>query len=256
MATIASPIRCSGESGFLRQHRLDCALLCAAGAGRAENEDQFVLAAPGGEAIEAAAMGYLFAVIDGDSDADNGRSAAREIATSLLEVVDDPRRLEVRPDLLLYRLQDANDRCHEFLEGRAAATAVWIWEEPGSGGLTAAWAHVGDTRLYHLGRNGWRQLTRDHAKGRLLDRAVGQGPGLMVDTGTITLRPEERLLLASDGVWRNAPPGSVVSGPVLPTAAESVRRLVGTARLNGSRGDTTALAIHARSIDADPEPEH
>ena len=38
--------------------------------------------------------------------------------------------------------------------------------------------------------------------------------------------------------------------------AESVRRLVGQARLNGTPEDTSAIVIAVRSIDAEPEPEH
>ena len=157
---------------------------------------------------------------------------------------------------MLHRLQDANDRCHRFIEGRCVATAVWIWEDPASPALQVGWAHVGDTRLYHHGPGGWRRLTRDHARGRLLDRAVGQGPGLEVDTGLRELQPGERLALFSDGVWRIAPPKSVLPHEPFPATAECARRLVGTARLNGSRDDTSAIVITARPIDADPEPEH
>lgn len=244
----------SGESGFLARHRLDCAMLSAAGSGRPRSDVHCVFRGPGSPEAEGAKAGYLFAVIDGDAHASKGRAAAREIGFSLLEILDDPRREEMRPDLLLHRMQDANFRCEEFVGGRASATALWLWEEGST--LAAAWAHVGDTRLYHHGAKGWRCLTRDHAKGRVLDRAIGQGDGLVIDTGRLTLRPDERLVLLNDGVWKCAPPKSVVPGGPFPPTAEAVRRLVGTARLNGSRDDTSAIAIAARTIDADPEPEH
>jgi serine/threonine protein phosphatase PrpC len=230
--------------------------MSVAGVGQATNEDHCVFAAPGAANAEEAAAGYLFAAIDGCSSGGNGRSAARETGTSLLEILDDPRRTELRPDLMLHRLQDANDRCHRFIEGQCAVTSVWIWEDPAGSGLVAAWAHVGDTRLYHRSRSGWKCLTRDHAKGRLLDRAIGQGPGLLVDTGEQRLRPGDRLALLSDGVWNSAPPAGVLSGEPFPTTAEATRQLVGTARLNGSRDDTTAVVITVRNIEAGPEPEH
>jgi len=256
MPTQSNPIQSSGESTFWQRFRLDCAMLTAAAAGRPRNEDACLFAGPGSPEAEAAAAGYLFAVIDGAAAGGKGRSAARETRSSLLEILEDARVTTLRPDLMLHRLQDANDRCHRFVEGRCAATAVWIWEEPASPSLVAAWAHVGDTRLYHHGAEGWRQLTRDHAKGRLLDRAVGQGPGLVVDTGQRRLLPGERLALVSDGVWRTAPPKSVFPHEPFPATAESVRRLVGTARLNDGRDDTSAVLITARTIDAEPEPEH
>ncbi|MCP3978519.1 MAG: hypothetical protein GY716_04175 [bacterium] len=252
----ANPIRRSGESSYWELFRLDCAALSAAGAGRANNEDDCVFAAPGEADVEAARAGYLFAVIDGVSQGGNGGRAARETATSMLEILDDPRREELRPDLLLHQLQAANDRCDGFIRGRCVATALWLWEDHPAGSLVAAWAHVGDTRLYHHGSRGWKLLTKDHSRGGLLDRAVGQGPGLIVDTGTRTLRAGETLVLASDGVYKFAPPQSVLPREPFPSTAESVRRLVGNARLNGSRDDTSAIAIAVGRADADAEPEH
>ena len=77
-----------------------------------------------------------------------------------------------------------------------------------------------------------------------------------VDTGRRRLRPGERVAMLSDGVWKTAPPGAVLRGEPFPPTADCVRRLVGTARLEGSRDDTSAIVISARAIDADPEPEH
>jgi len=231
-------------------------MLSAAGTGRARNEDHCVFAAPGDPAAEQAAAGYLFAVIDGAAEGGNGRSAARETGTSVLEILDDNRRTTLRPDLLLHRLHDANDRCQRFVRGRCAGSFVWIWEEPSGPGLAVGWAHVGDTRLYHHRRSDWNRITKDHAKGRLLDRAIGQGPGLQIDTGQFRLLPGERLVLVSDGVWNFAHPRSLFPGAAFPTTGEAVRRLVGQARLNGSPGDTSAVVITAQAIDAPPEPEH
>lgn len=241
-----SPVVESGAGRQWRGFELDCAMLTAAGAGRARNEDHCVFAAPGDEHAEEAGAGYLFAVIDGVSEGNRGGAAARETATSLLETLDDPRRLKLRPDLLMHRMLDANDRCARFIGGRCAATAVWIWEEAAV--LAASWAHVGDARLCRHDRRGWRQLSRDHARGPLLDRAVGQGAGLIVDTGRCTLGEGERLALMTDGVWKTAQLGAVLPGAPFPDAAEAVRQLVGQARLNGSRDDTSAIfvAVHRR----------
>lgn len=252
----SSPIVVSGESRSWRRFRLDCAMLTAAGAGRAFSEDHCVFAAPGVAAAEEANAGYLFAVVDGNPAGGNGRSAARETGSSLLEILDDPRAVTLRPDLLMHRLHDANLRCERFIEGRAAVTALWIWEADGEAAPMMAWAHVGDTRLYHHGRDGWTRITRDHAKGRLLDRAIGQGDGLQIDTGQRTLRPGERVVLVSRGAWAGANPRSVLPREPFPATAECARRLVGQARLDGSREDTSAIVVTARTIDAGPEPEH
>lgn len=256
MQATRNPIRTSGESTYWRRFRLDCAVLSAAGIGRSRNEDQILFAAPGTPDAERAGAGYLFAVADGEVAPGVSGSAARETCTSLLEVLDDPRRAELRPDLLLHRLHDANDRCHRWIGARCAVTALWIWEDPDSPALLAGWAHVGHTRLYQHARGAWKRLTRDHVKGRLLDRAVGQGPGLEIDTGTKTIHPGQRLALLTAGVWRTAPPAAALPPGTFPPTAEAVRQLVGQARLNGSREDTTAIVIAVRSIDEEPEPEH
>ena len=133
------------------------------------------------DAHHAAVDDSVFAVADGEFTPGVSGSAAREVCSSLLEVLDDPRCSELRPDLMLHRLHDANDRCHQLIGSRCAVTALWLWEDPDSESLMAGWAHVGNTRLYHHAGGQWKRLTRDHAKGRLLDRAVGQGPGLEID---------------------------------------------------------------------------
>ena len=256
MKSTKSPIQTSGESTTLQNFRLDCAALTAAGAGRPRNGDQIVFAAPGTQAAEQANAGYLFAVVDGEPAPGVTLSASKETCASLLEILDDPRRTELRPDLMLHRLQDANDRCHRVIEARCSATALWLWEDPRESTLVAAWAHVGHTRLYHHARGEWKRLTRDHATGRLLDRAVGQGPGLEIETGQKIIRPGERLALVTSGVWRTAPPAGAISSRTFPTTSEAVRQLVGQARLNGSRDDTTAIVIAVKHGDEDPEPEH
>ena len=126
MPTQSNPIKITGESGFWERFRLDCAMLTAAGKGRASNGDACLFAGPGSPEAEAAAAGYLFAVVDGVSVGGNGPAAARETRSSLLEILEDPRVLTLRPDLLLYRLQDAIFRCHRFIEGRCAASVVCV----------------------------------------------------------------------------------------------------------------------------------
>jgi serine/threonine protein phosphatase PrpC len=256
MKSTKSPIQISGESTTLQNVRLDCAALTAAGAGRPRNDDHLLFAAPGTPAAEQADAGYLFAVVDGEPAPGVTLSASKETGTSLLEILDDPRRTELRPDLMLHRLHDANDRCHQVIGSRCSATALWLWEDEMKPVLVASWAHVGHTRLYHHARGEWKRLTRDHAKGRLLDRAVGQGPGLEIETGTKIIHPGERLALVTSGVWTKAPPAGAISSRAFPTTAEAVRQLVGQARLKGSREDTTAIVIAVRRIDEEPEPEH
>jgi serine/threonine protein phosphatase PrpC len=253
-----SPLQISGLEGHLRDFRLDCAALCAPRPGRTTNEDRCVFAAPGDALAESAGAGYLFAVIDGASQGGRGGQAAQETAASLLEILEDERRLKLRPDLLRLRLLDANDRVSRFVRGRCAVTAVWVFEDPGRADLVAHWAHVGDTRLYHQDEadRDWRRVTFDHAKGPLLLRAIGDGDGLVVETGELRLARGSRLALVSDGVWKGANPREAIPRDPFPGPAEATRRLVGQARLNGTGDDTTAIVIGVRASGDPPPPEH
>lgn len=89
-------------------------------------------------------------------------------------------------------------------------------------GKTAAWAHVGDTRLYHFHEGHLVFQTTDHSASQLavmLDqitpdairfhpdrnrvlRALGQPGDIQVDTGSGVLDPgHHAFLLCSDGFW-------------------------------------------------------
>lgn len=82
------------------------------------------------------------------------------------------------------------------------------------------WAHVGDSRLYVLTKDGFSQVTKDHSfvmslveEGKItreemrghprkneITRAVGIRPSLEVDTGTIPLAEPLLILICSDGL--------------------------------------------------------
>jgi serine/threonine protein phosphatase PrpC len=74
--------------------------------------------------------------------------------------------------------------------------------------------HIGDTRLYHLGRDGFHRITEDHmqevqqaglARGetvtrKVLSRAIGKSDTVKPDKMLLRLHPGDRLLLTSDGI--------------------------------------------------------
>lgn len=82
------------------------------------------------------------------------------------------------------------------------------------------WANVGDSRLYLYRDNELSRITTDHSmvqtlldsgkitkeeilvhpQRNLLTRAVGVSEDLTVDTGTVAVRPGDRILLCSDGL--------------------------------------------------------
>lgn len=83
----------------------------------------------------------------------------------------------------------------------------------------AAWLHVGDTRIYLMRRKRLARRTRDHSLAELLAASGGAAPA---DRNTLTqclgagttpkpaldgaeMKPGDGLILASDGVWGQAP---------------------------------------------------
>lgn len=96
----------------------------------------------------------------------------------------------------------------------------------------ATWAHVGDSRLYHMRNGGIRAQTRDHSKvqwlvdtGRLREEAANrhpernkilnclggmQPPRVELSRGNV-LADGDSLLLCSDGVWGALAPGMLTS---------------------------------------------
>jgi serine/threonine protein phosphatase PrpC len=97
-------------------------------------------------------------------------------------------------------------------------------------GHSAYIGHVGDTRVYYLNKGELQQITQDHSlvkrlvelgqisveeaqqhpQRNFLDRAVGQGPDLTVDTHFQRLAESSCLLLCSDGLWNHVSDEEIV----------------------------------------------
>ncbi len=175
---------------------------------RSNNEDGYLAQPP-----------RLFVVADG-----MGGHAAGETASEM--AVETIRMAELRGDLieaidLAAAIEAANAAIYRRAQAEAAlqgmgttATAVLLE------GANVFWAHVGDSRLYHFSQQGCRQVTTDHTlvgemvrngsltpveakshpRRNLLTRAVGTAEKILVEQGCFSLRPEEYLLLCTDGL--------------------------------------------------------
>lgn len=68
----------------------------------------------------------------------------------------------------------------------------------------AYWFHCGDCRLYLYRNKKVKKLTTEHQdkQGNLI-RAIGVGEWKLLDTGCMRIRKNDRLLLCSDGLYRN-----------------------------------------------------
>lgn len=181
--------------------------------------------------------GWLVTVIDGmggEAEGDKAaslalRTLAQELVAADLSIRDGRQTTVLLPD-------DQDQRCHYLLERAMRVANRTIYEyasldeaRRGMGctitacllaGSKAYFAQVGDTRGYH-GRERLTQVTTDHSLvGRLVAmgsitpeearvspqrsiiyRALGTNPEVEVDLFDRDLRPGDRIVLCSDGVW-------------------------------------------------------
>lgn len=219
--------------------RFTVGLVCSVGigearGGRVRNEDNYLVCRDrkirwrdgDTEAVSEApdASGMLLAVADGMGGHDDGDLASSAAVQAL-------SRLYLRPPppdpeaTLRDFLMDA----HRRLRARVAVggkvkmgttlTVAWVIGEH------LYWAHVGDSRLYHWRDGRMSRLTHDHTRGEFAkrdrrnapthpdhlaqnfiygSRGLGDDTALRidrgVDTGSLVLRPGDRLLLCSDGL--------------------------------------------------------
>jgi len=116
---------------------------------------------------------------------------------------------------------DAAQRAHQAVVRAARAkrsnmgTTLTIGSiRVGSGGLrgTVSLAHVGDTRLYVIRGDRVARCTQDQTlpDGSLI-QAVGIGDALEIEARTLTIRPEDRVVLLSDGAWGVLPDADLAS---------------------------------------------
>ena len=208
----------------------------------------------------------LYAVADG-----MGGQAAGEVASSLLvETLREklPAVGSLWEEELRQAVLQANDiilqeaRIHAERKGMGT-TATVLYIRDGQ----AIWAHVGDSRLYLCREGSLQQITRDHSyveslvsKGELtaeearshpqrnmLLRAVGVERDLQVDTGSFSLHPGDRLLLATDGLMNMVEEASMAE--ILRKAAEAgpgsdpAQALVQRALAAGGSDNVTVIVV-------------
>jgi len=161
-------------------------------------------------------------------------------------------------------LRNAIATAHERLRTRAAQEAGLL----GMGTTTVAlffdggdalWiAHVGDSRAYRIREGRVEQLTEDHsvvaeqlrrgmiseAEAARLPRnellhAVGAGVELHVDVGHHDLRPGDRFLLCSDGLWNLVSDAEIASIVMQAAPEAAVHQLVDLANQRGANDNVT-----------------
>ena len=127
------------------------------------------------------------------------------------------RSLDALEGALVDAFRSANESLSAFEDRSATATAALVWA-----GRHAVIANVGDTRTYLFREQALRQITTDqtlvarmvelgriqpgeartHPNARILLQALGTMPDIEVDIVHLPLEAGDRLLLCTDGLWR------------------------------------------------------
>lgn len=186
---------------------------------REDNQDRVTVCA-----TEQAA---LLVVIDGMGGHSDGSRAADTALKSLLESFRQTALPMFDPlGFLHMALSRAHDEVAKLGNGQSidtrprATTAICLVQEG-----AAFWAHIGDSRVYHLRHGKIVQRTRDHSHVELLLRegkiteeelpthpmrnfvecCLGGDPAIpeMTVSGRNALQPGDVLLLCTDGIWAN-----------------------------------------------------
>ncbi|MHB1930403.1 MAG: Stp1/IreP family PP2C-type Ser/Thr phosphatase [Acidimicrobiales bacterium] len=232
---------------------------------RAVNQDHLLVAEP------------LFAVADGMGGHAAGEVASETAVEALRQAVAGELRVG---GLTLSGMADAVHQANRAVWEEAQAnpdlrgmgttlTAIALVED--GDGERLAVANVGDSRTYRLRDGRLEQLTVDHslvaeliAEGQIqpdeaethpqrhvLTRALGVYPDVEVDVLSAELRPEDRLLLCSDGLSRELA-GEQIASLLRRYAdpAQAAGELVATARRHGGSDNITAVVVDVVADDA------
>jgi protein phosphatase len=207
----------------------------------------------------------VYAVADGLGGHAGGRVASQagiaEFVRSLVANRGEPDLAQLRR---AFRAANRSVRAHArrdpALRGMATTlAALWL------GGEVAAVAHVGDSRVYLLRGPRLSPLTADHSlvaeaiahhglrpedarvhpSRSVITRALGVGPDLEPDVGSLRTVPEDLFLLCSDGLTSQVADREIASLLVarrgdLPGAA---RALVDLANARGGDDNTTVVLV-------------
>ena len=177
--------------------------------------------------VSAQEQAALLVVIDGMGGHSDGSRAADTALKSLLESFRQTALPMFDPlGFLHMSLSKAHDDVAKLGNGQSidtrprATTAVCLVQEG-----AAFWAHIGDSRVYHLRHGKILERTRDHSHVELLLRegkiteeelpthpmrnfvecCLGGDPAIpeMTVSGRHVLAPGDVLLLCTDGIWAN-----------------------------------------------------
>jgi len=228
--------------------------------------------------------GRLAVVADGMGGYEGGQEASRLAVETLVAVYrdfsgDDPQAA------LVEALQAAHEQIRQYsfahpeLRGmgttctaaaivRGALGGAGGGENGGKNDYALYYVHVGDTRLYLIRDGQITRVTRDHSYvGRLVESgmisreeaethpqrniltaALGTNPDLIMDSPgrPEPLRPEDVLLICSDGLWGQVRDSEILDAVENKSAEQAGRKLIELARERGGPDNITVEILRLR----------
>jgi protein phosphatase len=239
---------------------------------RSNNEDAIGVFVPK-DHHEARSRGWLFILADGVGGLDLGEVAAGRAVEILREEFAEAQENTSLMGLLPRLIQHANAAVHDEglrpgRRGRHMATTV----------VTCALrhdqayvAHVGDSRCYHVRDGEAVAVTRDHTwvseqrklglltaveaanseSRHVLTRSLGPELFVSADTTAVTLRPGDRLVLCSDGLYSGIESRDIARIVTQPKAVETIAQELVSYSVEADGSDnTSAQVIAIRSVEA------
>jgi serine/threonine protein phosphatase PrpC len=242
---------------------------------RANNEDSFGYWEPEDDQ-QFLRKGRLAVVADGMGGYEGGQEASRLAVETLVAVYrdfggDNPQ------DALIEALQTAHERIRQYSfahpelrgMGTTCTAAAIVRGTHGSANYDELYyVHVGDTRLYLIRDRQITRVTRDHSYvGRLVEAgmisqeeaehhpqrniltaALGTNPDLIMDSPghPEPLRPEDVLLICSDGLWGLVRDAEILDAVENKSAEQAGRELIELARERGGPDNITVEILRLR----------
>ena len=242
-----------GERGRRMTWRIACADDIG---GRAEQQDRVASFADGDAALIVLADGL------------GGHGGGAQAAQAAVDAAQDLWQRETHPCADAARLlSQVCDAAHSRINGlrrgalrdpRSTIVALYVDDR------TAAWAHSGDSRLYHFNGLSLRNRTRDHSMVQLLVdmqdvredemathpdqsqllQSLGGDDAPAPDFASHVLAAGDGFVLASDGLWETVPSEEMAAALAETDLTAAARRLVEDAKQRGGAGgDNVSLAL-------------
>lgn len=248
---------------------------------RANNEDSFLALAFDAQELRflgktgnssTSAHDFVFAVSDGMGGAKSGEFASKIAVEKITRLL--PRSFRYRAQGLSSGFVDILGELYASIHKELLQLAKYYTECEGMGAtLSLGWmtpghflfGHIGDSRIYHLPKDGkLRQISddhtyvgwmrrsgklnereaRNHPRRNVLNQALGAGHQFVEPQfGAVVCEPGDRFLLCTDGLTDGLWDARIEEYLQLGTPEEASQRLIVEAVENSGRDNTTAVVL-------------